>query len=249
MGACLFYDQSAFDIRCEWGLAGVRLVGGLADVVVIVDVLSFSTCVDVAVSRGAGIFPYRWKDQNAPEYAVQCGAELAGRRGEPGKFSLSCASMFNAVTGSKIVLPSPNGSALTMEAADLGRIVLSGCFRNCRAVAQYAQAHGKTIAVIPAGERWPDASLRPAAEDFAAAGAIIANLRGTASPEASVALATWNGIKNDLAAFLESCASGRELIERGFAEDVAIAAKLDTSATVPVLRQSAFVSADDQANA
>jgi 2-phosphosulfolactate phosphatase len=244
----LFYDQSAFDIRCEWGLAGVRLVGGLADVVVIVDVLSFSTCVDVAVSRGAGIFPYLWKDQSAQEYAAQCGAELAGRRGEPGKFSLSCASMLNAVKGSKIVLPSPNGSTLTMEAAALGRIVLSGCFRNCRAVAQYAQERGKTFAVIPAGERWPDGTLRPAAEDFAAAGAIIANLRGTTSPEATVALATWNGVKNNLAAFLESCASGRELIERGFEEDVEIAAKLDVSATVPVLRQRAFVRADDQAD-
>jgi 2-phosphosulfolactate phosphatase len=63
-----------------------------------------------------------------------------------------------------------------------------------------------------------------------------------------VALATWNGVKNNLAAFLESCASGRELIERGFEEDVEIAAKLDVSATVPVLRQRAFVRADDQAD-
>jgi 2-phosphosulfolactate phosphatase len=161
--------------------------------------------------------------------------------------------MLNAVKGSKIVLPSPNGSALTMEAAALGRIVLSGCFRNCRAVAQYVQAHGKTMAIIPAGEHWPDGTMRPAVEDLAAAGAIIAKLdaeawSGKASPEASAALGAWNAAKDDLAAFLESCASGRELIERGFEEDVEIAAKLDVSATVPVLRQRAFVRADDQAD-
>ena len=39
------------------------------------------------------------------------------------------------------------------------------------------------------------------------------------------------------------CASGRELVERGFAEDVAIAAELASSAVVPVLRDGAFTSA------
>jgi 2-phosphosulfolactate phosphatase len=36
------------------------------------------------------------------------------------------------------------------------------------------------------------------------------------------------------------CSSGRELIEQGFAEDVAIAAELDSSTAVPVLRDGAF---------
>jgi len=57
------------------------LVGASADVLIIVDVLSFSTCVEVAVSRGARVFPYRWKDETAREYATQVGAELAVQRG------------------------------------------------------------------------------------------------------------------------------------------------------------------------
>jgi len=240
----LFYDQSNFDIRCEWGLPGIRLVGNSADVLIIVDALSFSTCVDVAVSSGARIFPYRWNDDRAREYAVQVNAELAVPRGRAGWFSLSPASMRNAGEGSRIVLPSPNGSELTMQADAPGRVVLTGCFRNAQAVAKYAAARGGNIAVIPAGERWPDGTLRPAVEDLAAAGAIIADLPGTKSPEASSAVAVWDFAKNDIGAFLKSCASGRELIERGFAEDVAIAGEINVGRAVSVFHDRAYIRVD-----
>jgi 2-phosphosulfolactate phosphatase len=61
----MYYDQSEYDIRCEWGLNGVVNLGAMCDAVVIVDVLSFSTCVDVAVERGAVVYPYRWRDAQA----------------------------------------------------------------------------------------------------------------------------------------------------------------------------------------
>ena len=237
----MFYDQSSFDIRCEWGLSGVRLVGNLADVLVIVDSLSFSTCVEIAVSRGAIIFPYRWKGEMATAYAAQLGAELAVSRDRVGRFSLSPLSMLAACEGTKIVLPSPNGSELTTEAESLGRVVVAGCFRNFQAVAKYAARQGKSIAVIPCGERWPDGTLRPAVEDLAAAGTIIAHLSGRASPEALAAVAAWDSAKADVMGFLKSCASGRELIDRGFEKDVEMAAQVNVSETVPVLVERAYV--------
>jgi 2-phosphosulfolactate phosphatase len=39
---------------------------------------------------------------------------------------------------------------------------------------------------------------------------------------------------------LHECAGGRELTAYGFAEDVAVAAELDASRSVPVLRGDAF---------
>jgi 2-phosphosulfolactate phosphatase len=239
----MYYEQSEFDVRCEWGLCGIRNVGALADAVVIVDVLSFSTCVDVAVGRGAWVFPYRWKDDSAKDYARQLGAELAAAREKGERFSLSPASMRNASQGTRIVLPSPNGSELSAEAAALGKIIIAGCFRNCRAVAKYAAARGGKIALIPAGERWPDGSLRPAVEDLAAAGAIIAHLSGTKSPEAKAAAAVWEEATDHLGEFLASCASGRELIERKYEEDIRIAGDVDVSSAVPLLRDGAFVCA------
>jgi len=152
--------------------------------------------------------------------------------------------MRNAAEGTRIVLPSPNGSELTVEAQALGRIVLTGCFRNCWAVAKYAAGLGKSIAVIPAGERWPDGTLRPAVEDLAAAGAIIANLPGSLSPESSAAVAVWSDVKNRVGTFLASCASGRELSERNFQEDVQIAAEADISTAVPLFHEGAYVGAE-----
>lgn len=237
----MFCDQSLFDIRCEWGLAGILSVGKSAYVTVIVDVLSFSTCVDVATSRGAMVFPYRWNDASAKACAERLGAELAGPRGEIGRYSLSPVSMTGITESEKIVLPSANGSQLTIEAESLGQVVIAGCFRNCRAVARYAASRGRPVAVIACGERWSDGLLRPAVEDYVAAGAIIAELPGTSSPEALAAVGAWNAARSDLEQFLLSCASGRELAERGFEKDVQMAAELNISAAVPVLHEHAFV--------
>jgi 2-phosphosulfolactate phosphatase len=79
--------------------------------VIVVDVLSFSTCVDVAVSRAASIFPYPWKDAAAGQFATRHQAELAGARGRA-RYSLSPVSFVDAPAGLRCVLPSPNGAAL-----------------------------------------------------------------------------------------------------------------------------------------
>ena len=90
------FDQSGFDVRCEWGENGVQRLAPGADVVVIVDVLSFSTCVEVANSRGAIVFPYRWKDESAAAFAASVNAELASVRRAGGGYSLSPASLMSA---------------------------------------------------------------------------------------------------------------------------------------------------------
>ena len=66
----MLFDQQEFDIRCEWGEQGVAVLAPISDVVIIIDVLSFSTSVEVAVTQGATVFPYRWRDDTARAYAV-----------------------------------------------------------------------------------------------------------------------------------------------------------------------------------
>jgi len=73
------FDQHAFDIRLEWGVHGVQLLAPVSDVIIIVDILSFSTCVDLATGRGAMIYPYRWKDETAAVYAQSIGASVLAR--------------------------------------------------------------------------------------------------------------------------------------------------------------------------
>ena len=73
----MYFSQDTFDIRCEWGPEGLSALAPVSDVLIIVDVFSFTTCVDVAVSRGAKVYPYHWQDARAREYAQSLGAILA----------------------------------------------------------------------------------------------------------------------------------------------------------------------------
>jgi 2-phosphosulfolactate phosphatase len=212
-------------------------------VVIIVDVMSFSSCVEIAVGRGATIFPYRWRDDSAKAFAESMNAELAASRGRPEQspspYSLSPKSLLGIPPHTRLVLPSPNGSVLSL--ATQGKPTLLGCLRNARAVARAALDFGPRVAVIPAGERWKeDGTLRPAIEDFVGAGAIIAHLRGSMSPEAAMALACFQVAAKNLEMTLKGCASGKELIAMGYEEDVNVIAELDVSPAVPLLSDGAF---------
>ncbi len=232
--------QDGYDVRCEWGREGVALLGQLCAVVVVVDVLSFSTAVDVAVSRGAVVLPLPWRDERAAAAAAEDGALLAGPRRGPAP-TLSPASLTALPAGTRLALPSPNGAALCALADRSGAHVLAGCLRNVAAVARTAQylAAGGPIGLIPAGERWelPGEPMRPALEDALGAGAIAAVLPGAFSPEAELAAQGFAAARSrGLHGVLAASASGRELITDGFAADVGLAAAADASDAAPRLR-------------
>jgi 2-phosphosulfolactate phosphatase len=232
------FDQAAFDIRCEWGLSGVTQLAPISDVIIIVDVFSFSTCVEIATNRGAIIFPYRGSVEGATEFAQAVNAELAAKWGGTG-YSLSPHSLVQVPAGLRLVLPSPNGSTLSLSTGPTP--TLAGCLRNYQAVAAAASTYGQKIAVIPAGERWrADGSLRPAYEDWLGAGAIISQLHGRLSPEARAARAAFCDAQADLAQLLGQCPSAQEHIELGLPENVTLAGALNCSVCVPQLVDNAY---------
>lgn len=236
-----YFDQAQFDVRCEWGLPGIEQIAK-SDVIIVVDVLSFTTSVDIAVSRGAIIYPYRWKDETATTYAMDRGAEVASSRSRfEGRFSLAPSSLVAVPSGLRLVLPSPNGSSLAFRAMSTGAVVVAGCLRNASTVARWAQSVGRRITVVPAGEKWPDGSLRPAIEDFIGAGAILTQLDGRRSPEANLAAVAFERVADHLREQLLLSSSGRELAERGFGRDVELGAEINSSVSVPVLKGEAFV--------
>lgn len=246
------HAQASYGVRCEWGPIGGAAIAAGADVAVVVDVLSFTTTLTVAVERGMTVYPYRWRDDRAQAYADERDAVLAiGRfeqRGARVGVSLSPAAMSTATGVERIVLPSPNGSSISFLLADSGARVVGACLRNASAVAARLApqvAAGAVVAVVPAGERWPDGSLRPAVEDLWGAGAVLAALADLSgderwSPEASSAAGAFRAVLPTLGASLETSASGRELVDAGFADDVAVAACLDASTVVPILVGGAF---------
>jgi len=225
------------NVICDWGLQGLR-ASARGRVVIIVDVLSFSTAVSIAIGRGATIFPCEWNDERAAALAKAEGAELASKRGK-GRFSLAPASLRRVPSDLRLVLPSPNGSTLAFHARDLGaNAILAGCFRNAAAVARWAS--GQPVAVIAAGERWPDGSLRFAIEDWLGAGAIISRLEGSRSAEAEAAAIAFEQMRKDLRKILADCPSGRELIAQGYPDDIDLASEIDVDGAVPLLDGNAF---------
>lgn len=229
-------------IRCEWAREGIETLRPQVSVLVIVDVLSFSTAVDIAVGRGALIHPFPFGDHEAAKAeAEKVGAIVAApKRAAGGQFSLSPASLRHLSPGDRLLLPSPNGSRLSLAGGDTP--VLAGCLRNASAVAAKARelAAGGDIGLIPAGERWPGDTLRPAIEDLIGAGAIIEALNGEMTAEARVARDAWRSAQPDLHAVIRDCLSGRELIERGFEIDVDLALQSEVSAVAPMLRGGVY---------
>ncbi|MBH0332667.1 phosphosulfolactate phosphohydrolase [Brevibacillus brevis] len=226
--------QLDYTARFDWGYEGVEQVGAASDMIVIIDVLSFSTCVDIVTGRGGIVYPYQVKDESTVAFAKQKAALLAGKRGEP--ISLSPACLKTVPMGSRIVLPSPNGSTCTVLAKKTGAKVIAACLRNAPSVARYIQQQNGTVTVIACGERWGNGALRPAIEDMIAAGALLHELEGyRLSPEAEIAVAAFRSAQDLLPAYLQKCASGQELISMGYPEDVELAAQWNQSGTVPVL--------------
>ena len=91
MTAPAWARQSEYEVRFEWGPAGVEAVA--APFVVIVDVLRFTTAVDAATAQGALVVPSRWKE----------GGDAAGELLSPVRLSRLRA-------GDEVTLPSPNGA-------------------------------------------------------------------------------------------------------------------------------------------
>lgn len=238
------HTQAGYRIRFDWGPVGAAATAG--DVLVVVDVLSFTTTLSVAADRGVPVVPCRWRDERAADLAREHGATLAVPRSAagPGEVSLSPGSVRAATGLERLVLPSPNGSAI---AATARAPVLGVSLRNRAAAADRIRTllgTGLRVTVVAAGEQWPDGTLRPAVEDLWGAGALIAALPAAGrSPEAHAAATAAGPVLADPAGVLHGCASGRELVAIGFGDDVEVAAELDAGTAVPVLEAGVFVPA------
>ncbi|WP_370186198.1 2-phosphosulfolactate phosphatase [Aeromicrobium sp.] len=245
--------QGDHTVRFDWGPTGGLAVGEGADVAVVVDVLSFTTALGVAVERGAVVVPYPAGRPDAAAVAAQTGAVLAGGRSSaaPDEPTLSPARLLEVDLPPRLVLPSPNGSAVAHALASAATTVVGASLRNAAAVASWIarehDADDTVVAVVATGERWPDGTLRPAVEDLWGAGAVLAALEDFdwpgLSPEAALAADAYRLVRERESSHLHACASGLELVAVGWEADVAVAAQVGSSSVVPVLSDRGFVPA------
>ncbi|GAA0674456.1 hypothetical protein GCM10010193_29230 [Kitasatospora atroaurantiaca] len=234
-------------VHVEWGPTGAGLAAARGDIVVVVDVLSFSTTLAVAVARDFTCLVY-----SGAEIERMGGLEAAAtglgarplskrRRVPPGQISLSPQSLLSAEPGQRVLFTSLNGAAAAGAAAGAPALLVGG-LRNASASAAAVSrllddGVAKRVTVVACGEHWSSVEpgvegMRPSLEDWLGAGLICSRLADAGcslSAEALVAARGWTGPEA-----LASCISARELVAAGFGDDVALALEVDVSDTVPV---------------
>lgn len=231
------FDQRRYQVRHEWGAAGLAALAP-AEIVVVVDVLRFSTTVTDALEANS----------EAPRGdGVEGGARVGAAADVPLDASAHAVSL--------------NGAAVAAAAASTGGVVMLGCLRNASAVARAVLAEQErrgartSVAIIAAGELTGSAvrqtrgsdgvALRFAVEDHLGAGAIIDALGALGidhtSPEAAAAGEAFRGLRGALRHLLTASGSGQELLDRGMRDEVLAAAEVDAASVVPVLRDGVFV--------
>lgn len=215
-------------LHIEWDLSAAKTP---AEVGVIVDCLSFSTALTVGSKKNARVYPFAPRDY-AEQFAKRLNLDCAAKR-KQGGLTLSPPSLLD-YRGNGLVLPSPNGSRLSLAAVQ--DTVFCGCLRNATAVAKKLMRLQGSIILIAAGERWRDGSLRPCFEDWIACGAIASKIEAEKTPETMAAIAAYEAIESDILTPLRKCESGVELISHGYTSDVEWAGMIDADQHVPQLR-------------
>lgn len=245
--------QSKYEVRFDWGREGLAGIAQGAGAIVIVDSLSFTTTVGLAVEQGLDVLPFDGVGEPA-DAAARVGAHLAGPRGAAGltlsPSSITAENVAAIAPQTRLLVPSLNGSRLAVAAAAFGVPVIAASLRNRTAVAQWilqqqvATGDRLRVAVVAAGEARDDGSIRFAVEDLLVAGAVIDALAAVgidyAAPEAAAACAAFVGLKRATGHLLTASVTGQVLIDGGDRVDVEIAGKADVSSVVPVLGEFGF---------
>ncbi|MFT4229137.1 MAG: 2-phosphosulfolactate phosphatase [Microbacterium sp.] len=205
------FDQSRYQVRFEWGADGLARLAP-ADVVVVVDVLPFSTTATDAVSRGDAVA------LDAAAHAVSIDGAAVAAACPPGAVVLlGCLRNASAVARAVLAEQQRREARTSIAVIAAGEAVA----RDAAAPLRFAvEDHLGAGAVVDA--------LAALGVDHSA-------------PEAAAACEAFRGLRGAVRHLLTASGSGQELLERGLRDDVLHAAELDAADAVPVLRDGRFV--------
>ena len=209
------FDQSRYQVRFEWGAAGLARAAA-SDIVVVVDVLRFSTAVTDRIAAGETVA----LDDAAHAVSLN-GAAVAAAAGET----------------DAVVLLGCLRNAAAVAAAVLAEQQRRGARTSVAVIAAGELASREPDAPL----RFAVEDLLGAGAIIDALGTL--GLDHT-SPEAAAAGEAFRGLRGATRHLLTASGSGQELLERDARADVLAAAEVDAAASVPVLRDVTFATYD-----
>ncbi len=230
-------------VHVDDGVQGVSTASADGDIVIIVDVLRFSSTVATAIANGFTILPCGTKAE-AEEISRHTGAPVSGKTGVAA-YSLSPLDYLNPKNPGEVILVSPNGAACARAAAGEAPCFI-GCFLNARALARVtgglAHDSARDVTLIAAGEVKEDQEddlqvRRFAIEDYLGCGFILTELGMELSAEAELCRRAYEASKMDYAALVKASLSGQYLVQRGHEYDISHAVQRNIYEVIPVIRQ------------
>lgn len=226
-------SQAGFAFQFDWGHDGLDALAERAGVIVIVDVLTFSSIVCCAVeSRAEAVIdPARLSNDARP-----CSP-------------ISVTDALTMTGGAMLDLTASSAATLALQAQRLAPYVLCGCLRNAHATARAARLlAGTAPIVVIANDLADEAGRRFGVEDLIGAGAVLAALDPSnavsdprCSPEAAAARAAFVGARPRLVDAIGRCATATRLIADGREPDLAACAALDVADVAAALHDGVFV--------
>jgi 2-phosphosulfolactate phosphatase len=216
------FDQRRYQVRFEWGASGLARLAP-ADVVVVVDVLRFSTTVTDAVARGETV-PL----DDAAHAVSPNGAAVAVAADRPDSLvMLGCLRNARAVAAAVLAEQQRRGDRTSVAVIAAGELTGRGPDAMLRFAVEDQLGAGAIVDAL--GTLGIDHT----------------------SPEAAVAGEAFRGLRGALRHLLTASGSGQELRDRGARDEVLSAAELDAAVrttsgvavgnAVPVLRDGVFV--------
>ncbi|MHB8340404.1 MAG: 2-phosphosulfolactate phosphatase [Mycobacteriales bacterium] len=154
------HRQSGFTVRVDWGLEGAEAILAGADAAVVVDVLSFTTTVSVALEAGIIVWPFPWGEEAAVTFAAERSAVLA-------------ASLRNAVAVARWLTDSYHGDGRVAVVAAGERWPTGGL----RPAAEDLWGAGAVVAALQDfGWTGLSAEARVAADAYRGAAGVVSDL-------------------------------------------------------------------------
>lgn len=209
------FDQSRYQVRLEWGADGLRRLAP-SDIVVVVDVLRFSSTVSREVAAGRSV-PL---DESAHAVSIN-GAAIAAAAAEAGATVLA-GCLRNASAVASAVLAEQTARAARTSVAVIAAGELNG------------REQGAPVRVAVEDQLGAGAVV----DALASLGI------DHTSPEAAAACEAFRGLRRAVRHLLTASGSGQELLERDARDEVLAAAEIDADATAPVLVDGAFRALD-----
>jgi 2-phosphosulfolactate phosphatase len=213
--------------------------------VVVIDVLRATSVMVQAISQGAlEILPLARAEEAFqmakvfPRGSILLGGERESKK-IPG-FDLGNSPkeyVAERVRGKKLILATTNGTK-AFHLVSSGKEILVGSFLNIGAAARRCLESGRDLLIFPSGDEG-DFSL----EDTICGGMLIELITRKGKKSISLTDASYSaqilyqGFKDNLLGAFQLSHHGKELIIRGFEDDLVYCAQIDITRLVPIFRE------------